>query len=285
MSKSPLDRLEITLPGRLMYHLFPLRKHIIMRNIDRVFNARASKQQKINLAKAFYSHFLTTIKEIISIRWRNQETLRKTIEIRGLQHLLSAHEQQRGVILLSGHLGNWEYVPLLALPTLTSLQGQFYIVRRAIRRKWLEKILFQRLEKANLPILESRGMLKSMRRLLLENKIILFTFDQHANTHESHGIAVDFFNSKAGTYKTLAFLAGKSGAQVVPTAYYRLDKGHHVLEFHPALPWKENKNWEHAVYDNTLLYNQTLEQFILANPAQWLWPHRRWKLDDMEKTG
>ncbi|KTC94600.1 lysophospholipid acyltransferase family protein [Legionella erythra] len=282
---SSLDNLKITLSGRLMYYFFPLRKRIIMQNIDRVFKSRASKQQKINLAKAFYSHFLTTIKEIISIRWCNQETLRKKIDIKGLHHLLSAHQHQRGVILLSGHVGNWEYVPLLALPTLTTLQGHFYIVRRAIRRKWLEKTLFQRFEQANLPILESRGMLKSMPKLLRENKIILFTFDQHANTDENHGIAVDFFGIKAGTYKTLAFLAGKSGAQVVPTSYYRLNTGNHVLEFHPALPWKENQDWQQAVYDNTRLYNQAIEQFILTNPAQWLWPHRRWKLNDVEEAG
>lgn len=282
---SPFDNLKITLAGRLMYYFFPLRKRIVRQNIDRVFNSRASNQQKINLAKAFYTHFLTTIKEIISIRWCNQETLQKKIEIRGLHQLLSAHQQQRGVILLSGHVGNWEYVPLLALPTLTTLQGHFYIVRRAIRRKWLEKTLFQRFEQANLPILESRGMLKSMRKLLRENKIILFTFDQHANIDENHGIAVEFFGIKAGTYKTLAFLAGKSGAQVVPTSYYRLNTGNHVLEFHPALPWKESQDWQQAVYDNTRRYNQAIEQFILANPAQWLWPHRRWKLNDTEEAG
>ncbi|MDX1836273.1 lipid A biosynthesis lauroyl acyltransferase [Legionella taurinensis] len=284
MPQISLDNLKITAVGRLMYYLVPLRKRIIMKNIERVFKCH-SKQEKMNLAKAFYSHFLTTLKEIISIRWCNHDKLREGIEIEGLEHLLSAHAQQRGVILLCAHVGNWEYAPLLGFPTIAALSGRFYFVRRAIRIKWLQKILFQRFQKANLAIIDSRDMFKHARKLLRDNNVLVFTFDQHASIDGRHGIAVDFFGSKAGTYKTLAFLAGKTGALVVPGATYRLNKKHHVLQFYPALVWKENEDWEQALHDNTRIYNQAIEQFILANPAQWLWPHRRWKLDDLEKSG
>ncbi len=65
----------------------------------------------------------------------------------------------------------------------------------------------------------------------------------------------------------------------MPAAGYRLPNGRHVLEFYEPIAWQDYGSVQESIYRNTLNYNQALERIILAHPEQWLWLHKRWKLD------
>jgi KDO2-lipid IV(A) lauroyltransferase len=94
------------------------------------------------------------------------------------------------------------------------------------------------------------------------------------------GIAAEFFGKKAGTYRSLASCARYTGVPVVPVANYRLPNGQHVLQFLPPLVWQECDSTQESLYVNTCAYNRALEQIILAHPEQWVWLHKRWKLNE-----
>jgi len=64
----------------------------------------------------------------------------------------------------------------------------------------------------------------------------------------------------------------------VPGFCRRLPKGGFAVEFRPALPLRRTENREADIRANTILVNRVLEQEILAHPEQWLWLHRRWKV-------
>ncbi len=66
---------------------------------------------------------------------------------------------------------------------------------------------------------------------------------------------------------------------MVPAANYRLKNGRHILEFYPPIHWQDHPDPKEAIYLNTLAYNQALEKIIIAHPEQWLWLHKRWKLE------
>ena len=103
--------------------------------------------------------------------------------------------------------------------------------------------------------------------------------DQHASLANRDGIAVEFFGEKAGTYRSLASIAQHTGIPVVPAAGFRLKNGRHVLEFHEPIVWQDQGSSQQSIYHNTRRYNQALEKMILAYPEQWMWLHRRWKLN------
>lgn len=113
---------------------------------------------------------------------------------------------------------------------------------------------------------------------LEKNHAVIFVLDQHASLANRDGIAVEFFGTKAGTYRSLATLSRYTGVPVVPAAGYRLPNGKHVLEFYDPIPWKDYDTVSDSLYYNTLAYNQALERIILAHPEQWNWMHKRWKL-------
>jgi Kdo2-lipid IVA lauroyltransferase/acyltransferase len=274
-----IDALPVSKSGRFLCRFLPYRKQVILSNIDHVFGERLSKPQKVHLAKAFYSHLVRSIKETIQLRFMSERELCSRVEVRGHERLLDVAAQNKGVLVLTGHFGSWEFAPIGGIASFKQFQGQFHFIRRTIGNKTLEKILFRRYYQAGLNVITKANALQHVTEALEKNHAVVFVLDQHASLANRDGIAAEFFGKKAGTYRSLATFARNTGVPVVPAASYRLPNGRHVLEFHEAIPWEDKPGNQAALYHNTCAYNRALEKIILAHPEQWWWLHRRWKLD------
>lgn len=264
--------------GRLMYRYLPFRRRVIMANIDQVYADTLSKQQKQQLAIAFYSHLITSLKETIQLRFMNEQTLRDRVEVRGHEHLLNVAKAGRGVLVLTGHFGNWEFAPLGGILNFEAFRGQFHFIRRTLGNKFIENILFRRYYQAGLTVIPKKNSLQQVCDAMDKNHAVVFVLDQHASLANKDGIAVEFFGKKAGTYRSLASLSAHTGVPVVPAAGFRLEDGRHVLQFYEPIVFQEYASAKESMYQNTLVYNQVLEKIILEHPEQWWWLHKRWKL-------
>ena len=114
---------------------------------------------------------------------------------------------------------------------------------------------------------------------LEKNSAVVFVMDQHACIASKDGIKVDFFNKPAGTYRSLATIARNMEVPVIPAQSYRNEEGYHVLEFYEPLKWVDAKKSQESLLINTKIYNEQLEKMILRKPEQWLWMHKRWKIE------
>lgn len=273
-----IESLKPSLAGRFLYKCIPYRRRIVQDNIDQVFGDALNKKQKIHLAKAFYSHLATSLKEMIQLRFMSDDTLQSRVMVKGYERLLEIAKDNRGVLVLTGHFGSWEFAPIGGIANFKQFQGQFHFIRRTLGNKTLERLLFRRYYRAGLQVIPKKNSLQQVCDALEKNHAVVFVLDQHASLANRDGIAAEFFGKKAGTYRSLASLSRHTGIPVVPAASYRLDDGRHVLEFFDPIPWQDHGSTQASLYQNTLAYNQALERIILAHPEQWLWLHKRWKL-------
>lgn len=273
-----IKQLRLSWAGRLLYHVIPYRRKVVMANIEQVFGAKLTLQQKITLAKAFYSHLATSIREMLMLRFMSERALCERVEVRGYERLLAVAAEMRGVLVLTGHFGNWEFAPLGGIANFKQFQGQFHFIRRTLGSKILEKMLFRRYYEAGLHVIPKKNSLQQVCDALEQNHAVVFVLDQHASLANRDGVAAEFFGKKAGTYRSLASFSRHTGVPVVPAAGYRLPNGHHVLEFYDPIPWQDYGSTQESIYRNTLAYNQALERIILEHPEQWMWLHKRWKL-------
>lgn len=273
-----ISSLPVSLLGRLFYRFLPYRRAVVMANINQVFGNQLNDDQKKHLAQSYYSHALKSIKEAFQMRLMSENTLRSKVEVRGHQKMLDIVAQNNGVLVLTGHFGNWELAPIGGVLNFKEFKGQFHFIRRTLVFKSLERILFKRYYQAGLHVIPKKNSLEQVCVALEENHAVIFVLDQHASLVNRDGIAVEFFGKKAGTYRSLATLARHTGIPVVPAASYRLPDGKHVLEFFDPIVWKDYGSTQESLYYNTLAYNQALEKIILAHPEQWNWLHKRWKI-------
>jgi KDO2-lipid IV(A) lauroyltransferase len=273
-----IESLKITLAGRFIYQFLPYRLSVIKSNMEQVFANQLTQAQKIHLIKAYYSHLATSIKEGIALRFMSEKAVKNRVEVKGYEPVLEIAAKKQGVLVLTGHFGNWEFAPIGGILNFKAFQGRFNFIRRTLGSKTLERILFNRYYKAGLQVIPKKNSLQQVCDALDQNHAVVFVLDQHASVKNKDGIAVEFFGKKAGTYRSLASFARHTGVPVVPASTYRLPTGQHVLEFHEPIYWQDYDSVQESIYRNTLLYNQTLEKLILAHPEQWMWLHKRWKL-------
>ncbi|KTD32536.1 lipid A biosynthesis acyltransferase [Legionella moravica] len=273
-----IESLPVSLAGKFIYRFLPYRRRLVLANIHQVYSDQLSDDQKIHLAKAYYSHIAKSLKEALQLRFMSEKKLKNQVEVIGHEKMLAVVAQEKGVLVVTGHFGNWEFAPLGGVLNFKEFQGQFHFIRRTLRFKMIERLLFKNYYKVGLNVIPKKNSLEQVRDALDKNHAVIFVLDQHASLVNRDGIAVEFFGKKAGTYRSLATLSRHTGVPVIPAAGYRLPNGKHVLEFHDPIPWEDHDSTQEALYQNTLRYNQALEQIILAHPEQWNWMHRRWKL-------
>ena len=265
----------ITLFGRLMTHCFPYRKKVILSNIEQAFGEQISPKAKQHLLSAFYSHLGRTIRETLTLRFLSEVKMMEKVDVIGHEHLQEVADAGQGILILTGHFGNWEFAPLAGMMQFKDFNGSFHFIRKSIGFKFIEDILFKRYLNAGLRIINKTHALQKITAALEQNHGVVFVLDQHASLVNKDGVAADFFGKKAGTYRSLAMISHYTKVPVVPAQSYRTESGKHVLKFYPPLPLLDGPN---PVYENTLQYNQALEKMIMAHPEQWWWLHKRWKI-------
>lgn len=281
MNKQALKRhiknLKPSLIGRVLAHINPYRKSLVLQNMRFVFGDSLEEHEINRLVQAFYSHVARSLKENLLMRVMSLKQIQQKAEVRGLENLQAIIANQESMLVLTGHFGNWEFAPIAGILNFNQYQGRFYFIRKMITTKWIEKLLFSRFYQAGLNVIPKENALNQALDVLESNNAVVFVMDQYAYLRKKDGINVEFFGKKTGTYKSLAMLAQYTKVPVVPATSYRLPSGKHVLEFFKPLQWVEHDNRRQEIYENTLIYNQTLEKLVLAHPEQWNWFHRRWR--------
>ena len=267
---------EAPLAGRLIYRLLPLRRRVILENLRRVFGTAVPEPEIVRLAQGHYAHLWRLAGEFVRFRWLSAARKSALIRVDNVEALARALERGKGVLILTGHFGNFEVATIAALRHFPHMRGRFHFVRRPIRPLWLDALVNRRFRRGGFGVLGKRGSLDTILERLEAGDLVVFPFDQHASPPD--GIAVDFFGHPAGTFKSLAIMALATGAPVVPASGWREPDGSHVLRFEDALPLVECDNVNEEIRRNTRAYNAMIETLVLRHPEQWYWVHRRWKI-------
>ena len=273
---SKLEAVKPTFFGKLLYHCVPFRRKTVLENMEIVFGSSAGRRELEALAQSFYGHLFKILTENISVLWTKKEKIQSKVRVEGERHVLEAAEQKKGILLLTGHFGNWELAPVAAMLHFPEFRGRFHILRRSLVNKMVENIFFGRYSAAGLNVVPKKNSLDQVLAYLANNDVVVFVMDQYANPSKD-GILVDFFGKKAGTFRSLALIARATGAPVVPAHCFRDKEGNHVMRCLPALSWVHHEDANTEIHENTRAYNKVLEEMILRHPEQWIWLHRRWK--------
>lgn len=229
-----------------------------------------------------WEHFLRLLAELILLERFSEPRYQDRVEICGEEFFRQAVSSGRGVLLLTGHLGNWE----LIFPVLARLTGTYKLsgVYRPLNNVFLDKVLLRtrsrsmkRVAHKNLWPLEERMIPKTgdqrrnMRTVLSalqKREGIMLLVDQRT----SQGIKAKFFGQDAMTTHLPAQLAISNGHILLPVSIARKQGVNFVFRFHEPIPSDGAE-----VLGLTQKINDFFEAQIRKHPEQWLWLHNRWR--------
>lgn len=276
-SDAPAARSEPPVPwiGKFLYHCLPLRRGTVLANLRRAFGGERSEEQLRELAQRYYAHFARFFAEYLLLPFRSAAAKRDLVRVEGTEVLAEALEQGCGVLLLTGHFGNWEVSTACGIAQFEELKGRFHFIRKPLKPRWLNELVMRRFTKAGFRTLGKTGSLDEILQRLEENHLVVSIFDQHTSPRTA--VKADFFGYEALTFKSLAILALNTGAPVIPASSWREPDGRHVLRFGEPVPLVECEKTGEAIRRNTANYNRAIEEIIRRHPEQWIWMHKRWK--------
>ena len=268
-------RVRVSTAGKLLYYLIPVRRGVIRENLRRVYGDALPDEEVTRLAQSHYGHLGRLALEFLRFSFVPAATRAALVRVENVHALEAALSQGKGVLVLTGHFGNWEVATAAGLGSYPQARGRFYFVRRPFKPRWLDRLVTRRFVRAGFGVLPKRGGLGAILDRLAAGDLVVYPLDQHASRRD--GVVVDFFGHPASTFRSLAILALNTGAPVVPAASWREPDGRHVLRFEEPLAAIESDDVNEAIRRNTRAYNAALERMILRHPEQWWWAHRRWK--------
>jgi len=273
---------EVPWFGKVFYHLFLFRRGVVRDNLRRVFGDVLPESELRRLAQAYCAHFVRFLLEFLRLPWVSAKKRNAWTRVENIESPNRAHRQGKGLLLLTGHFGNWEVATVAGISQFPQYRGLFHFVRRPLKPAWFNEFVTRRFQRSGFGTLSKRGSLDAIIDLLATGAIVVFVFDQHAG--QGDGIPVDFLGHPASTFKSLAILALSTGAAVVPAYSWREPDGGHVLRFEEPLPLLKCEDAGEAIRQNTRAYNIALGRMLLRHPEQWIWMHRRWKLIERKKS-
>lgn len=208
----------------------------------------------------------------LSRLWGSQESGR--IEVDGAHHLRQARDSGAPVILFSGHIGNWEVIPLV----ISRLFEPPAIVYRAPNNPYVEDLLqLCRDGSASRQIPKGQSGARDIMRVLKGKGIAAMLVDQKSNT----GLPIPLFGRDAMTGDAVARMALRTNSKIIPVRAFRESGCRFKVVFEQPWHVEEGVDTNTDVHELLVRMNAKLESWIRETPGQWLWPHNRWPKDQV----
>jgi KDO2-lipid IV(A) lauroyltransferase len=255
--------------GWLGRTLGPLTKpwRIAARNLARAMPEKSSAEQRAILRQAFdnFGRVMieyTQLPKLWRSRWEN------VIAVEG-DGLSAALHEKKASIVFTAHIGNWELLPMV----LAARGKPAMLVYRAPNNPLVDAMIVKvRGEYAAAMAPKGADGLRRIVEHIHSGGTVFMVVDQKTNT----GPEIPFFGRGARTGKAVARLAMKYGCKLIPAHCERVGGARFKVTFEQ--PWSVEGDAGNADHVNNALIrlNARIEEWVRANPGQWMWMHRRW---------
>lgn len=257
--------------GFLAPRLLKRDQRLIASNVERVYALPPhSSFAKTFQQQVFRSQWCVLMETLKSDLARNDP-----IEVNGLTELAQTTQELmaagKGLIIVTGHLGNWEFV---ARYTARASGRRFNALAKPSKLPELTTILDGLRHRMNTAVLwtDSKNLLKDMLKLLKAGECLGFVMDQKPEGRV--GPVVDFFGQPTEFVSGPGKLSIRMGSPVL--AVFCMRTG--LLQY--RIIQKLIVPADHGLTDETELTQKmaaAIESVIRLYPEQWLWNYKRWR--------
>lgn len=264
----PLIKVCLDYTSSLIYYIDKEHRDYAKANLDFVFNDDLLDDRKKEIIKNSYKNLVYNIYEFIENQTLNKDKLINRILIENEYVIKEALFNKRKIILITAHYGNWEYGS-----SIISLKyGPTTMVGRPPNNKYLHKEIYDTRTINNTQMLDKKNASRGLIKALKDNRIIGLITEQN----NKNGIDVEFLNHMVKQVDTVARLASKFDAVIIPIFFTRESFGKHILTFDKSIDSRDYKSND-KIEKLTQKQAEVMTRYIKKYPDQWLWQHRIFK--------
>jgi KDO2-lipid IV(A) lauroyltransferase len=254
--------------GGLTFRLLRRYREAALRNLDLIYGADLSDKERYDMARAVFRHFGQVGAEFLKLPNLPDDVVERLTVVHGEENLKSALAMQSGVLLITGHFGNWEFMARW----LSLHQYPLNVVARDARDPVATKLLQDTRGSNGANVLYRGNSARAVLQCLKKSEIVAILPDQNAAD-----VFVPFLGVRTGTVDGPAVIHLKTGAPLLFAWCIRLDDGRFEITFDSPVVLESTGDKAADVVAVMTEINSRLGCWIRKYPTQWLWLHNRWK--------
>ncbi|MDZ7399213.1 MAG: lysophospholipid acyltransferase family protein [candidate division KSB1 bacterium] len=257
--------------GDLFFYVIRIRRDVAYQNLSDCFGTDKSPRALQLILRKNYRHFGRVLMEFARLPILKRADIVDQIPVRNIEHFEAARRKQRGLFVMSGHFGNWEYmaaaVANLGMPAFCVFKEQKNLAIDGMIKEVRMGLGLQ-------PFKVKGGAARGILSALKQKGLVIILIDQDAGRK---GMMIDFLGKPASTNPGPAIIAIKHRVPVVMAFGVREADGKIRVHFEPFPDSAQFADNDDGVKQFIIEYNKILERYIRQYPEQWFWMHRRWK--------
>jgi len=254
--------------GRLLFHLDKKHRQRALDNLTFAFSEKSYSEIK-DICRKVYINSAKIFMEFIFLPKIDKDFVKRNVKIVGEENLKKGLKLNKGIIGITGHIGNWELLGAILVKSGYGLSAVYHPMRNPLS----DKLFYQLRYESGMELISMKNSLKGSIKALKENRILGLIADQDAG---GSGVFVNFFNRPASTAKGPAVFAIKTGAPMIIFTLIREKGDRFTLYIDEPLKVRRSGNLEDDILYNTKLWSDELEKWVRKYPEQWFWVHRKW---------
>ena len=256
--------------GALGYRPLGIRRRVVERQIAAAFPELDETSVRALALKSFRHLGRSGIETALLPALGRDGLLRLAASSEGWDLMESAMAKGRGVILVTGHFGNWE----LAGAFVAARGVPMDAIARSMANPLFDEYLNRTREEVGMTVVRDSEAVRRTPRSLRAGRAVAFVADQGVL-----GLAstfVPFFGMPAKTPRGAAVFALRFEVPVLFVTAVRRPDGLYHVGVEPV-EVERTGDRERDVDAIVLRYTQILESWVRRYPEQYFWQHRRWK--------
>jgi KDO2-lipid IV(A) lauroyltransferase len=255
--------------GLAFYTLDRSHRRVALTNLEQCFPNRPASERRA-IARGAFKHFGQVLLKLLTFSTLTPEQMMERSEYEGDERVRLAYAKGKGILFFTGHFGFWE---LHALAHGVKLRP-IGVLARALDNARLNDLLERVRTGTGNHVIYRHGAVRRVMKTLAAGEGVALLIDQHM--HSPDAIWVNFFRRPAATTSTLAALALRTGAAVIPVFAHPLPGGRYKFVYEsPVEPPAPDA--PDAIVEFTQRCTDVLEMHVRKHPELWLWMHRRWR--------
>ncbi len=274
LSLKSLYRLSDYVIYPLMYYAVRYRRTIVRKNMTQSFPDKTADEIR-QIEKRFYHHFSDVLMEIAWNYRTSNEEVKQHMVFENTEEMEQWTQGKKGVILMLGHMGNWEWLPVLQ-QYIKDPSLQEYNVYRRLKNANANRLILSMRERrsgANTSIEKNDLVRRIIAMSHTEQRFVLgLISDQKVSPRNAYHWT-EFLHQDTSFLGGGEVLARKLDLVVVYLHIREVSRGYYRARFE-QLTLNAPQT---AKGEITELFARTLEKNILEQPHLWLWSHNRWK--------
>lgn len=254
----------------LFFNVLRIRRKIVLKNLKIAF-PNYSDQQIKRIAINNYKSFAITFLEIFNLQKLSKDELKSKLVVPNVEKIKERLAENKGLIMLTGHFGNWE---LAAIAFAIHLDSTMNVLVKKQHNPYVTNWLKQIRENYGNREVRLGASLREIFKAIKKNELIGIVGDQRG---PRNGLKVNFFDTPTSVFPGTAEIAIKTDCPVfvaftIRNKDYNYNLIYEEIRINDFMGSKEEK-----INKFNQIFMSILEKTIRDYPEQWFWMHNIWK--------